>query len=120
MFRGPPLSYLSGVNSFLANFGAPINAYRAVNIIGNPDLEPERATVYNTGVIFEAGGFTGTVDYWNFNFSDPFQTESYSQVLGAYTANGCFDGGAGVGTRSAMICARTSNRSEPRLGCSRR
>ena len=97
-FRGPPLSYLSGVNSFLANFGAPINAYRAVNVIGNPDLEPERATVYNTGVIVEAGGFTGTVDYWNFNFSDPFQTEAYNQVLGAYTANSCFDGGAGVGT----------------------
>ncbi len=97
-FRGPPLSYLSGVNSFLANFPAPLLAYRAVNVVGNPDLQPERAVVFNTGLIVEVGGFTGTADYWNFNFSDPFQTEAYDQVLTAYNAAGCFNTGAGVGS----------------------
>ena len=106
----------------------PTNAYRAVNIIGNPDLNPERATVFNTGVIFEAGGFTGTVDYWNFNFSDPFQTRVVPQVAGLPTPRTAASSTAraerrrrtrGRSRRSARICVRTSNRSErPRRACS--
>ena len=104
-FRGPPQSYLSGVNTYLQNIPAA-NAYRAVNIVGNPELNPESATVFNTGVIFEAGGFTGTIDYWNFDFKDPFQIESAGQLLTAYTNNGCSFGGTGapntsVGTPNA-------------------
>jgi outer membrane receptor protein involved in Fe transport len=94
-FRGPPQSYLSGVNTYLQNIPAA-NAYRAVNIVGNPELNPESATVFNTGIIIEAAGFTGTIDYWNFDFKDPFQIESAGQLLTAYTNNGCFFGGAGA------------------------
>jgi len=90
-FRGPPLSYLQGVNTFLANFSAPTNAYRAVNVVGNPDLQPERAITSNAGIIIELGGFTGTVDYWNYKFSDPLQIESYNQIFGLYSALGCSD-----------------------------
>ena len=35
-FRGPPQSYLSGVNTYLQNIPAA-NAYRAVNIVGTPN-----------------------------------------------------------------------------------
>jgi outer membrane receptor protein involved in Fe transport len=105
-FRGPPLSYLSGELTYLANFPAPTSAYRAVNVIGNPDLQPERAIASNAGIIVELGGFTGTVDYWNFKFSDPFQTESYTQVYGLYNSDKCMDldlatGLPGVGTNPA-------------------
>ena len=126
-FRGPPQSYLSGVNTYLQNIPAA-NAYRAVNIVGNPDLNPESADVFNTGIILEAGGFTGTIDYWNFDFKDPFQIESAGQLLTAYTANGCFFGGAGapntsVGTPNAgpitPVCQDLRPHVEP-LGNDRR
>jgi len=103
-FRGPPQSYLSGVDTVLLNISA-INAYRAVNYVGNPDLQPERATASNLGLIIETHGVTATLDYWNFDFSDPIQLESAQQIINAYTANGCQgDGtvtnpyGPGVGT----------------------
>jgi iron complex outermembrane receptor protein len=113
-FRGPPLSQLSGVNTYLANIPAA-NAYRAVNIIGNPNLNPESAVTTSVGTIVEAGGFTGTIDYWHFQFRDPLQFESANQLLSAYTVNGCFDGGAGapVGGPIAPICVDLRPHIEP-------
>lgn len=113
-FRGPSLSYLSGVNTFLQNIPAA-NAYRAVNIIGNDDLEPESALATSAGIIVQAGGFTATIDYWKFDFQDPFQIESAGQILTAYETNGCFDGGAGapVGGAISAICEELRPRIEP-------
>lgn len=103
-FRGPPQSYLGGVDTVLQNIPAA-SAYRAVNYVGNPDLDPEKATATNLGLIFEAGNLSATLDYWYFDFSDPFQLESATQILNAYTANECTGNGtpqnpygAGVGT----------------------
>jgi outer membrane receptor protein involved in Fe transport len=113
-FRGPSLSYLSGVNTYLQNIAAA-NAYRAVNVIGNDDLDPESALATSAGIILQAGGFTATVDYWKFDFQDPFQIESAAQILGAYGGNGCFDGGAGapVGGPISPICQQLRPRIEP-------
>ena len=103
-FRGPPQSYLGGVDTVLQNIAAA-SAYRAVNYIGNPDLDSEKAVTLNLGVIFQTGGLFATLDYWSFDFKDAFQLESASQIIGAYTVNGCQgDGtpdnpfGPGVGT----------------------
>ena len=103
-FRGPPQSYLGGVDTILQNIPAA-NAYRAVNLVGNEDLDPEKAVATNFGVIFQSGGLFATVDYWYFDFSDPFQLESAGQILNAYGANQCQGNGtpqnpfgAGVGT----------------------
>ena len=113
-FRGPSLSYLSGVNTYLQNI-AQANAYRAVNVIGNEDLEPESALATSAGIIVQFGGFTATVDYWKFDFQDPFQIESAGQILAAYEANGCIDGGAGapVGGPISVICQDLRPRIEP-------
>jgi len=96
-FRGPPQSYLEGTNTVLQNINNA-GAYKAVDIIGNPNLDPETATVGNVGLIFEAGGFNATVDYWSFKFSDPFQTESAGQLVSAYQTGLCADGQANVAT----------------------
>jgi len=78
-FRAPPQTQLdpSSVTSLQAIGGV----FRAVRIFGNPDLEPEKATTFNVGGIFELGGFTATVDYWNFNFENPIVTEPVAGMV---------------------------------------
>lgn len=72
-FRAPPLPLLDPAPSVALISLA--NAFRAVSQEGNPDLSPEKATTYSVGAIVSAGKFKGTVDYWNFDFQDPFVTE---------------------------------------------
>ena len=96
-FRGPPLPFLQGQTTSLA-FVGPTNAFKAIDTIGNPDLEPETALATNLGILFENGPMRASIDYWRFDFSDPLQLESQNQLVGSYGALGCADGGAGVGT----------------------
>ncbi|MGD2134402.1 MAG: TonB-dependent receptor, partial [Maricaulaceae bacterium] len=96
-FRGPPQPFLTGRQTALV-FTAPTNAFKAHDIIGNPNLEPESAIATNLGAIYQHRPFTGSVDYWRFDFSDPLQIEDGNQILNAYIAADCADGGAGVGT----------------------
>jgi len=96
-FRGPPQSLLSGRGTALA-FVGPALAFKAIDTVGNPKLQPEEATALNFGFIVETGNFTGSIDYWSFDFSDPLQVESFNAILTQYAVQGCEDGGAGVGT----------------------
>jgi iron complex outermembrane receptor protein len=96
-FRGPPQSFLSGTATSLI-FIVPANAFKAVDVIGNPNLKPETALARNFGFIIDAGGFYASVDYWRFDFEDPLQTESSGQIVTAYAALGCQNGGAGAAT----------------------
>ena len=98
-FRGPPQSFLGGTNTSL-QFNSALNAFKAVDNVGNPDLKPESAVTTNFGVIFQNERFYGSVDYWRYDFDDPLQTESAGQIIAAYLAQECFDGGTGVGSQS--------------------
>ena len=97
-FRAPPASFLGGTGTALL-FVTPALAFKAADTTGNPDLDPETAVALNFGAIYQNDRFYGSVDYWSFDFEDPFQTENANQIVGAYGSNGCFDGGAGVGTQ---------------------
>ena len=96
-FRGPAQSSLAGRFTSLA-FVGPTTAFKAIDTVGNPELDPETALSTNLGVLYQNGGFTGSLDYWRFDFEDPFQLENFDQTVTAYIANDCADGGAGVGT----------------------
>ncbi len=98
-FRGPPQSFLSGTNTALQFIPAQ-NAFKAVDIAGNANLEPESALTANLGIIFQNDLLYASLDYWSFDFEDSFQTESAQQIVNAYVSQTCFDGGAGVGTAS--------------------
>jgi len=65
-------------------------AFKAVDIVGNPALDPEEATTYNIGVITDFGTdtWTATVDYYNFEFKNPIINESYAQIANAYERGG--------------------------------
>ncbi|MGK0261236.1 MAG: iron complex outermembrane receptor protein, partial [Candidatus Azotimanducaceae bacterium] len=98
-FRGPPQSFLSGTNTALQFIPAQ-NAFKAVDIRGNEGLDPETAVTTNFGIIVQNENLYASLDWWSFDFQDAFQTESAQQIVGAYEAQACFDGGAGVGTES--------------------
>ncbi len=93
-FRGPPQQFLTGRNTALA-FITPASAFRAVVTNGNEELKPESANAYNFGVIVQTpigdGDFYASVDYFRFEFEDPFQTESANQILDAFTDANCVD-----------------------------
>jgi iron complex outermembrane receptor protein len=86
-FRGPPQSFLANRTTTL-QFIPPTNAFKAVDVVGNPNLKPESALTSNVGTVFEWEGLYASVDYWRFNFEDPFQTESAGQIVSAYTTIG--------------------------------
>ncbi|MBL8556357.1 MAG: TonB-dependent receptor [Phenylobacterium sp.] len=77
-FRAPG----SGLTGSNCNNGVRVlgSAYRAFQSCGNPDLKPEKADTYNIGAIVEFGGFTATVDYFNFKFKDEIIEESGSRL----------------------------------------
>ena len=89
-FRGPPQSVLGGTGTALS-FVAATNAFKAIDTIGNPNLEPEAAVSSNLGIIYEDDSFFASLDWWVFSFEDSFQTESFNAIVAAYTANGCID-----------------------------
>ncbi|MGE3866625.1 MAG: TonB-dependent receptor, partial [Hyphomonadaceae bacterium] len=72
-FRAPPLTLLDPAPVVTGTFLA--NAFRATSLSGNPNLQPETATTYTLGTIFQAGGLKATIDYWNFDLKDPFVAE---------------------------------------------
>jgi iron complex outermembrane receptor protein len=105
-FRGPPQSFLANRITTL-QFIPPTNAFKAVDVVGNPNLKPESALTSNVGVVFEWEGLYASLDYWRFNFKDPFQTESAGQIVAAYTTIG--GTGAAVPAGHPAGCQTTPN-----------
>ena len=55
--------------------------YRALRTCGNPALTPETADTYNVGVLVQFGGFSASVDYFNFDFTDELTAESAARLF---------------------------------------
>ncbi|HEX2562205.1 TonB-dependent receptor domain-containing protein [Phenylobacterium sp.] len=78
-FRAPtPLVTTPREQKGVANLGG---TYRAVITANNPDLQPETATTYNVGFVVELGGFTGSLDYYKFDFEDELTVETAAQIF---------------------------------------
>ncbi len=90
----------------------PTKAFKAIDAIGNPLLDPETATTYNIGVITDFGtdNWTATVDYYKFEFDNPIITESYAQIAAAYEA------GKAAGATAAETAAFNAIKSQVRGG----
>jgi iron complex outermembrane receptor protein len=95
-FRAPgPGLTGTGCNNGVRVLGS---AYRAFQSCGNPDLKPEKADTFNVGVIFEMGGFSATLDYFNFKFKDEIVEESGSRLYATM-----FPGGANTNCGAAAF-----------------
>lgn len=95
-FRAPPPVSLN--SDFVTSLQSINGTFRAVDIYGNPNLEPETATTYSVGGIFEVGNFKATVDYWNFDFQDPITTDPVAGMVSKLFSNG-------IGAGAQLNCA---------------
>ncbi|MDO9223927.1 MAG: TonB-dependent receptor [Caulobacter sp.] len=85
-FRAPPTTALT--NDFGTSLQAIAGVFRAVDIYGNPDLEPETANTFSVGAMVDVGNFKATIDYWSFDFANPIVTDPVSDIVAAVFPNG--------------------------------
>ncbi|MBL8270607.1 TonB-dependent receptor domain-containing protein [Steroidobacter sp.] len=83
-FRGPLQTQL--VNSPTTNlaFTPAAGGYKTYDIFGSSNLKPEEALTFNVGMIFKAGGFNATLDYWSYDFEDALENESGTEIVAAF------------------------------------
>jgi len=79
-FRGPPPEATAADLVILTFIGG---AFRAVDILANPDLAPESATTWSLGALLDRGGFRASVDYWNYDFEGAIESEPVSGMVAA-------------------------------------
>ncbi|MDF2496302.1 TonB-dependent receptor [Sphingomonas sp.] len=97
-FRGPLPSQTTPTRATtLVGLAAVGNNNRAVDLIGNPSLSPEKAFNWSTGGIVKVGGLTLTADYYSIRLKDKIIS-----LPGTITANSV----AGIGTGAQFVnCA---------------
>ena len=79
-FRGPPPQTVSSDLVILTFIGG---AFRAVDVLGNPNLQPESATTWNAGLLVDSGGFNASLDFWRYDFAGPIESEPVSGMVSA-------------------------------------
>ena len=79
-FRGPPPQTVSSDLVILTFIGG---AFRAVDVLGNRNLQPESATTYSAGVLVDRGGLRASVDFWRYDFDGPIESEPVSGMVSA-------------------------------------
>ena len=80
-FRAPSLNQLSGVGTSLQFVGAT-SSFKAIDTLGNSAISPEEAITTNFGVIFTpTDNWYISLDYWNFDFSEPILLENFGDVV---------------------------------------
>ncbi|WP_447765344.1 TonB-dependent receptor domain-containing protein [Sphingopyxis panaciterrae] len=67
----------STINSFVATPGA--QAF--ITVTGNPNLKPEKSDTFTVGAVFQAGGFTGSVDYYNIKIKDTIFAPDVNEII---------------------------------------
>ncbi len=88
-FRGPDTDSLSPNAVTALSYVGPTAAFKAIDAVGNPDLEPEQAFTYNLGAVMNfTDNLTVTVDYWNYDFDNPIVLEDFNALVTAYQGGG--------------------------------
>ncbi|MET3665089.1 iron complex outermembrane receptor protein [Caulobacter sp. 1776] len=85
-FRGPPDPQTTTTS--ITSLQGILGVFRAVDIFGNPNLKPEKAKTYNFGLLFNAGEFKASIDYFAFDFKNPIVAEPVAGMVSALYPNG--------------------------------
>ncbi len=96
-FKAPGLAQLGGSSTSLNNVQQDPFDPTSVRVfvpgiaVGNPNLAPETADVYNVGFNWEPtsgamSGFSIEMDYWSFAYDDAIKKESNTSVIDAFVA----------------------------------
>jgi outer membrane receptor protein involved in Fe transport len=65
------------VNTFVPSPGA--QAF--ITTTGNPNLKPEKSDTFTVGAVFQAGGFTGSIDYYNIKIEDTILNPDVNEII---------------------------------------
>ena len=88
-FRGPDLDAVNESRVTALSYVGPTAAFKAIDYIGNADVEPESAFTYNIGLIINPiEDMTITLDFWNYDFDNPIISEDFNALVSAYGAGG--------------------------------
>jgi iron complex outermembrane receptor protein len=85
-FRAPQATQTG--TSFGTTLAYTYSSYRAYDTYQNPNLKPETADTLNVGIMINTGGFTASVDYWQFKFDDALTVESGAALLNFFFGDG--------------------------------
>lgn len=77
-FRGPALTQTDP--SSVTTLQSVAGTFRAIRTFGDPGLKPEKALTFNVGMLLKGGNFTGSLDYWSFNFEDQIVNEPVAGI----------------------------------------
>jgi outer membrane receptor protein involved in Fe transport len=85
-FRAPHPDEMSQTQYTELSYVAQAGAFKAVDIYGSTNLDPEEATTFNVGVITDFGtdNWTMTLDYYDFTIDNPIIAENYAQLAAAF------------------------------------
>ena len=65
------------VNSFVPSPGA--QAF--ITTTGNANLKPEKSDTFTVGAVFQAAGFTGSIDYYNIKIKDTILNPDVNEII---------------------------------------
>ncbi len=82
-FRGPTPVNKALIATGLQPIPAAAFQYRSIDIVGNPELDPEKADTWSLGAVVEVGGFRGIIDYFTFEFKDQIYLVPYTSISDA-------------------------------------
>jgi iron complex outermembrane receptor protein len=90
-FRGPALQQTDP--SSVTTLQSVAGTFRAIRTFGDPGLKPEKALTFNVGMLLKGGGFTGSLDYWSFDFKDQIVNEPVAGITNFVfgTTGACLD-----------------------------
>ena len=77
------------------NVGDPCAAtpdsFNAAQITTGGDLSPQSATNYNLGLVYQSGNFTGSLDFFNYEYEDLIQTgDDFQSILDGECVSGVY------------------------------
>ena len=78
-YRAPPPTITT--TNFTRGLTNANGTYRANDLYGNPNLDPETATTYDFGLLFKFANFSATLDYWQFDFKDGLTSEATADLI---------------------------------------
>ena len=88
-FRAPTLNQTqTGIAATSRQFVSRIGTFKPILAFGNPELEPEQATTFNAGLIFDTDTVLTSddwllvsLDFWRYTFDQPLVPEPYVRIL---------------------------------------
>lgn len=107
------LCQATGVGAAQINtFAATPGAQAFITVTGNPNLKPEKSDSWTLGAVFNALGFTGSIDYYNISIRDTIFNPDVNEIIAS--CYGYNDINSNLSTTSPY-CVKTAGAPAPTI-----